>query len=58
VVVVSRDVVVVTGLGEMGQAIARHVGHGVDLLLADYNPETLDAATDKLRGEGYASPRS
>lgn len=50
----SRDVVVVTGLGDMGQAIARHVGRGVDLVLADYNTDILDTATDKLRGEGFA----
>jgi NAD(P)-dependent dehydrogenase (short-subunit alcohol dehydrogenase family) len=50
----SRDVVVVTGLGEMGLAIARRVGHGADLVLADSNPEVLDLTTDQLRGEGYA----
>ena len=49
----SRNIVVVTGAGEMGHAIARHVGSGAHLVLADLNPKILDAVTDKLRGEGY-----
>ncbi|GAB2980887.1 SDR family oxidoreductase [Streptomyces pseudoechinosporeus] len=49
----NRDVVVVIGVGGMGQAIARRQGAGRTLLLADFDKATLDAAADVLRGDGY-----
>lgn len=49
----SRNVVVVTGAGAMGHAIARQLGSDAHLVLADFNAEILDTVTDKLRGEGY-----
>jgi NAD(P)-dependent dehydrogenase (short-subunit alcohol dehydrogenase family) len=50
---VGKDVVVVIGVGGMGQAIARRIGSGRALLLADFNEATLNAVTDSLRGEGH-----
>lgn len=49
----DKDVVVVIGVGGMGQAIARRVGSGRRVLLADFNEATLGAAADLLRGEGH-----
>ncbi|MFD8966988.1 SDR family oxidoreductase [Streptomyces sp. NPDC059568] len=49
----SQHIAVVIGVGGMGQAIARRVGPGARLLLADFNEETLDTVTGQLRGEGY-----
>lgn len=46
-------VVVVTGIGGMGLAIARRLGSGSTLLVADVNPSALRSAADELRAEGY-----
>lgn len=44
---------VITGMGAMGLACARAVGSGVQLLLADNDPERLEQAGAALRGEGH-----
>ncbi|MGW0433405.1 SDR family oxidoreductase [Micromonospora sp. NPDC003197] len=49
------DVVVVTGAGGMGLAVARRIGSGRHLILADYSPAALDLAVTSLRAEGYAA---
>ncbi|MDX3387975.1 SDR family oxidoreductase [Streptomyces niveiscabiei] len=49
----ARDVVVVTGAGGMGSAVARRLGSGRTLFLADAFREPLDRAVDSLRAEGY-----
>jgi NAD(P)-dependent dehydrogenase (short-subunit alcohol dehydrogenase family) len=46
-------VVVVTGLGGMGSAIAKRLGSGSTVVLADFNPDTLRAAADQMRADGY-----
>lgn len=48
-----EQVVVVTGTGGMGMAIARRLGGGHQLVLADRIPEVLRAAAETLRGEGH-----
>ncbi len=45
-------VIVVTGLGGMGLAVARRLGPGSRLLLADVDSATLGEAADALRAEG------
>lgn len=47
------DVVVITGIGGMGEAIARRIGSGKQLLLADFNEQLLASVADKLRGDGF-----
>ena len=47
------EVLVVIGVGGMGQAIARRQGTGRKVVLADFNTETLDAAADRLTVEGH-----
>lgn len=48
-----KDVVVVIGPGQIGQAIARRVGFGKLLLLADKNEANAKAAADTLANAGY-----
>ncbi|GAA1647822.1 SDR family oxidoreductase [Actinoplanes couchii] len=49
----TSDVVVVTGAGGMGTAVARRIGSGRTVILADAFPEHLDRAVAALRAEGY-----
>jgi NAD(P)-dependent dehydrogenase (short-subunit alcohol dehydrogenase family) len=46
-------VIVVIGPGLIGQAIARRVGVGKHVLLADLRQENADAAAETLRNAGY-----
>ncbi len=48
-----REVVVVLGPGQIGQAIARRVGIGKDVLLADRDPGNAQAAADVLGNAGF-----
>ena len=47
-----KQVLVVTGAGGIGQAIARRRGPGRSVLLADFIEETLQSAADALQGAG------
>jgi NAD(P)-dependent dehydrogenase (short-subunit alcohol dehydrogenase family) len=49
-----RDVFVVIGIGGMGQAIARRMGSGRSLVLADIDEQTLATVGSSLSGEGYS----
>ena len=49
----SHKVVVVTGMGGMGAAIARRVGTGSVLVVADSHQATLDREVAELTGSGY-----
>jgi NAD(P)-dependent dehydrogenase (short-subunit alcohol dehydrogenase family) len=48
-----KNVIVVIGPGEIGQAIARRVGIGKHVLLADVRPENADAAAEVMANAGY-----
>jgi NAD(P)-dependent dehydrogenase (short-subunit alcohol dehydrogenase family) len=47
------DVLVVIGVGGMGEAIARRLGSGRKLLIADFNAETLATVRARLELEGH-----
>src|SRR5437868_2356002 len=47
------EVLVVIGVGGMGQAITRRLGSGCRLLLADFNEDVLTAFADVLEGDGH-----
>jgi NAD(P)-dependent dehydrogenase (short-subunit alcohol dehydrogenase family) len=47
------EVLVVIGVGGMGQAIARRLGGGKTVLLADYNEETLASVAQSLSVNGH-----
>lgn len=49
----AHEVVVVIGVGGMGEAIARRQGSGRHLVVADFNTETLDKVEAELRGDGF-----
>lgn len=51
---VTQDVLVVVGIGGMGQAIARRLGGGRALLVADVDGDRLEAARDALAREGHS----
>ena len=48
-----REVVVVIGAGQIGQAIARRVGVGKQVLLADIRLDNANAAAEVLGNAGY-----
>ena len=48
-----KNVIVVIGPGQIGQAIARRVGVGKHLLLADMREENANAAAEVLENAGY-----
>jgi NAD(P)-dependent dehydrogenase (short-subunit alcohol dehydrogenase family) len=48
-----KNVIVVIGAGLIGQAIARRVGVGKHVLLADMRPDNAKAAADVLENAGY-----
>lgn len=48
-----EEVVVVTGTGGMGEAVARRLGNGRRLLLADHSEEALDRVSGALSASGY-----
>jgi NAD(P)-dependent dehydrogenase (short-subunit alcohol dehydrogenase family) len=50
----ADDVVVVTGTGGMGRAVARRVGGGRAVVLADADERALAAVADELGAEGYS----
>ena len=49
----ARDVLVVIGVGGMGQAIARRLGSGKTILLADNNERTLGTLAASLTADGH-----
>jgi NAD(P)-dependent dehydrogenase (short-subunit alcohol dehydrogenase family) len=48
-----QKVIVLIGTGSIGQAIARRVGAGKQLLLADLRKENVDAAAKTLSEAGF-----
>jgi NAD(P)-dependent dehydrogenase (short-subunit alcohol dehydrogenase family) len=50
---VARAVLTVIGVGGMGQAIARRLGSGKTVLLADYNERALAAVAEALSADGH-----
>ncbi|MEU2265467.1 SDR family oxidoreductase [Streptomyces olindensis] len=49
----AQEVVVVIGSGSIGLAIARRVGAGRTVVLADHSERAATAAAERLSGEGY-----
>jgi NAD(P)-dependent dehydrogenase (short-subunit alcohol dehydrogenase family) len=48
-----RNVIVVTGAGQIGQAIARRTGVGKHVLLADLRPDNTHTAAEVMANAGY-----
>jgi NAD(P)-dependent dehydrogenase (short-subunit alcohol dehydrogenase family) len=49
----TSEVLVVIGVGGMGQAIARRQGPGKRVLLADFDQETLDSVASSMTRDGH-----
>lgn len=49
----KRDVTVVVGAGGIGQAIARRISSGRQILVANHNKESADAAAKVLENAGF-----
>src|SRR5271156_3172685 len=49
----KKNVVVVIGPGQIGQAIARRIGVGKHILLADMRTDNANAAAEVLGNAGY-----
>lgn len=49
----TKPVLAVVGVGGMGQAIVRRLGSGKTVLIADFNPTTLDSVATTLAGDGF-----
>lgn len=49
----AREVVVITGVGGMGIAVARRLGAGRTVVLADFAEELLGRVSEQLRVEGH-----
>ena len=49
----SKDVVVLLGTGSIGQAIARRVGAGKHIVLADLKQENAERAAKILEDAGF-----
>lgn len=47
------EVLVVIGVGGMGETIARRLGTGKTVLIADFNESLLEGVATALRGDGY-----
>lgn len=52
--VLPTPVLVVVGVGGMGKSIARRLGSGKTVLLADFNNDALSAAAAELCADGFA----
>jgi NAD(P)-dependent dehydrogenase (short-subunit alcohol dehydrogenase family) len=50
---VERDVLVIIGAGGMGQAVARRLGPGFQVLLADVAADSLEATAARMCEDGY-----
>lgn len=48
------DVIIITGMGGMGTAIARRIGAGQHLMLTDINKSHLETVAEQLRREGFS----
>lgn len=47
------DVLVMTGAGQIGMAIARRVGYGMKIVVGDRNPRNAEAVADTMNAAGF-----
>ena len=48
-----KDVVILTGAGQIGMAIARRIGYGKKILIGDKNPEHAQAIAKTMGDAGF-----
>lgn len=48
-----KDVMILTGAGQIGMAIARRMGHGMKIVIGDKNPNNADAIAKIMNDAGF-----
>lgn len=48
-----KDVMILTGAGQIGMAIARRMGYGMKIVIGDKKPENAQAITDIMNNAGF-----
>ena len=49
----KKDVMILTGAGQIGMAIARRIGYGKKIVVGDLNPESTEAVCRILNEAGF-----
>ena len=49
----NKDVMILTGAGQIGMAIARRMGYGMKIIVGDKRKENADAIADILNKAGF-----
>ena len=49
----KKDVMILTGAGQIGMAIARRMGYGMKIMIGDKKPENTQAVAKSLNDAGY-----
>jgi NAD(P)-dependent dehydrogenase (short-subunit alcohol dehydrogenase family) len=52
-VLMKKDVMILTGAGQIGMAIARRMGYGMKIMIGDKKPENTQAVAKILNDAGY-----
>lgn len=48
-----KDVMILTGAGQIGMAIARRMGHGMKIVIGDKNPENAQTIAGIMNNAGF-----
>ena len=48
-----KDVMILTGAGQIGMAIARRMGYGMKIVVGDKKPENARAITEIMNNAGF-----
>lgn len=49
----QKDVLILTGAGQIGMAIARRIGHGKKIVIGDKNIENAESVSKIMTEAGY-----
>ena len=48
-----KDVMILTGAGQIGMAIARRMGYGMKIVIGDKKPENAQAISEIMNNAGF-----
>ena len=52
-----KDVMILTGAGQIGMAIARRMGYGMKIVIGDKRPENAEAVAKIMNDAGFDAVR-
>lgn len=52
-VIMKKEVMILTGAGQIGMAIARRMGHGMKILIGDKKPENAQTIAKIMKDAGF-----